>query len=251
MKKIVLELNSCSLRREKVVNGGRGRMSGTAVPKSFFSPWVELINMTKVLKSYSSFDFNVRLNVSKCRCFYPKTFMFQDNSLNCELQKVLRLLNLGEMQKISNFWVFHLDILNCFSKKNHLEKKKEKETKGGGQEGEKMEANRNSKNLPKFQGCMNGKAKTRKLITRLQCGSFYLMNRFSCPLSTSPALFQSKDESSLPSHAMLSELIFLLGFSLSNIKDILVPVPLVWGTNHLLANTIQRLMFLSCSAVER
>lgn len=36
-EKIVLELN-CSIRREKIVNGGRGRMSGTAVPKSFCSP---------------------------------------------------------------------------------------------------------------------------------------------------------------------------------------------------------------------
>lgn len=45
--------------------------------------------MTGALKDYSSFGFNVRLNVSKCKCFYPKTFMFQDNSLNRELKKVL------------------------------------------------------------------------------------------------------------------------------------------------------------------
>lgn len=50
---------------------------------------------------------------------------------------------------------------------------------------------------------------------------------------------------SLPSHAMLSELIFLLGFSLSNVKDVFVSVLLVLGTNHLLAYTIQRLMFLA------
>lgn len=56
--------------------------------------------MTGTLKRYSSFDFNVRLNVSKRRCFYPKTFMFLDNLLNCELQSVLRLWILGKMQKI-------------------------------------------------------------------------------------------------------------------------------------------------------
>lgn len=44
---------------------------------------------------------------------------------------------------------------------------------------------------------------------------------------------------------MLSELVFLLGFSLSNVKDIFVSVSSVLGTNHLLANTIQILMFLA------
>lgn len=42
---------------------------------------------------------------------------------------------------------------------------------------------------------------------------------------------------------MLSELTFLLGFSLSNAKDIFVSVLSVLETNHLLANTIWRLMF--------
>jgi len=37
---------------------------------------------------------------------------------------------------------------------------------------------------------------------------------------------------------MLSELIFLLGLSLSNVKDIFVSVLLVLGTDRILANII-------------
>lgn len=149
-------------------------MSGTAVPKSFRSPWAELINMTGALKYYSSFGFNVRLNVSKCKCFYPKTFMFQDNSLNCELQKVLRLWILEK--NVENVLISVTEFFICMSwivlsRKDHLFFKKWK----------KMEANRNSKNLPKFPGYMNGRDKTRKLISELQCGSFYLMNRIGFP----------------------------------------------------------------------
>lgn len=98
-------------------------MSGTAVPKSFRSPWAELINMTGALKYYSSFGFNVRLNVSKCKCFYPKTFMFQDNSLNCELQKVLRLWILEK--NVENVLISVTEFFICMSwivlsRKDHL-----------------------------------------------------------------------------------------------------------------------------------